>query len=801
MAGPTSPTERGAYVPTTWLGRLAQRVLAHSRVAWATFLVLTVVAIASATQLRVDPDMLALLPQDHPTTQAIQRINTEEGGTNLVTLAFSGAEPVARDAALSRLAAQLEGLDGVDYALFDIDEDLAWRLGMLQLTPDELDGIQARLKGAVALGPAAANPFVAQRLLDLGPLTERLARGSESTAVLPSEDGLARIVVRPTGSAYDARFAGPFMERLEGALADFDAGEPAVELVWVGGAYRHSVEDVATIRNDLTATAGVSVVLVLVLISLAFRDLRATLLVFTPLVFANIWTTGVAWAAVGSLNTFTSFYPAILVGLGVDFSLHLYARYREERKVRDSVHDAIFAAWDRSGPPCLTAAVTSAGGFCALWVAGFGGFRQLGTLLGVGVLLCLVTVLTMLPLLISWRDRTSSRAPAPASADLSAGRSGGLWARIGYEAPIGLLVVGAVTVLAGTQLDLIGFEYDLSALRKAGLSYEDMSDEERSAATSSFAPVVVSFETPAALAAAHARLAPEVSAGEVPHIQGLLSVHTVLPVDQGERISRLEAIRTLAQHPHMQFLPAAARDNLAALARQAPRLLTADDLPRSLRHVLGAGQARPRMLLLPGGNQWDLRSNAGLKQSVETIVPEGEAAGEYLALAVLYELVVDDVPWVAGTAFLVVFTISWLDLRHLRRAIWTVAALAAGMAWAGAGMVLTGIELSVVNFVGIPILMGIGVDVIIHLMHRVEEEGPQGVRRALSTTGWASGLSAATTILSFMSLTIAEHQGVRSLGHLIVLGLTLVTLGGFAVVPLGWLSIWRLQGKQTPPGS
>jgi predicted RND superfamily exporter protein len=73
----------------------------------------------------------------------------------------------------------------------------------------------------------------------------------------------------------------------------------------------------------------------------------------------------------------------------------------------------------------------------------------------------------------------------------------------------------------------------------------------------------------------------------------------------------------------------------------------------------------------------------------------------------------------------------------------------------------------------------------------VEEEGPGGVRRALSTTGWASALSAATTILSFASLTIADHQGVRSLGHLIVIGLSLVTLVGFAMVPLGWLTLWR----------
>ncbi len=790
---------KGVYSgPITVFGRLAALVLSNPRGAWATFIGVTLLAILSATQLTVDPNMMVLLPDDHPTTQAIERVTSEEGGTNLVTLAFRGEDPMARDAALGELTRLLEALDGVDYALYDIEDDLAWRLGMLQLTPEELDAIQVRLQGAVALGPAAANPFVAQRLLDLGPLTERLARTDASRAILPSTDGLSRILVRPTGSAYEPAFAGPFMANLEQAVHEFDAEHAAVELVWIGGAYRHSVEDVETIRTDLTATAGLSALMVLLLITLAFRDLRATLLVFTPLIFANLWTTGFAPLAVGSLNTFTSFYPAILVGLGVDFSLHLYARYREERAIHTDIRQAIYAAWDHAGPPCFTAAITSAGGFCALWVAGFGGFRQLGTLLGVGVLLCLLSVLVMLPLLIVWRDRRGH----PTSSDdhrRDTDPSSGLLARLAYEAPIGLVVVGALTVLAATRLDLVSFEFDLSALRREGLSYADLSQAERDAAATSFAPILASFESREALAAAHDRLSAELAGDGVPYVASILSIHTVLPTDQADRVEKLQAIRQLAQNPNMQFLPLTARENLSALAKQAPRVLTVEDLPRGLRHVLGGDAARPRMLLMPGGNQWDLRENAALKQSIETVIPEAEAAGEYLALAVLYQLVSNDIPRVAGTALAVVFCLSWLDLRNLRRAIWTVTALGVGMAWAGAGMVSFDIRLSMVNFVGIPILMGIGVDVIIHLMHRVHEEGPGGIRRALATTGWASALSSATTIVSFLSLAIAEHRGVRSLGHLIVLGLTLVTLAGFLVVPLGWMSLWRWWGLTKPP--
>ncbi|MBO86058.1 MAG: hypothetical protein CL927_11930, partial [Deltaproteobacteria bacterium] len=720
--------------PRTFFGRIALFVLQRPRVVWAGFLVVTLLSIVSALQLRVDPNLMVLLPEDHPTTVAIERVTAEEGGTNLVTLAFRGDEPDRRDAALARLVVRLEGLDGVDYALYDLDEELAWQLGILQLSVDELDAIRTRLQGAVALGPAAANPFVAQRLLDLGPLTETLANGGNSRAILPSDDGLARVLVRPSGPAYDARFAGPFLGRLEAEIAAFAAEEPAIELVWIGGAHRHSVEDVETIRHDLTWTAGVSALLVLSFITLAFRDLRATLLVFTPLIFANLWTTGMATLTVGSLNTFTSFYPAILVGLGVDFALHLYSRYREERSTQESVEAAICAAWDHTGPPCFTAAITSAGGFCALWIAGFGGFRQLGTLLAGGVLLCLLSVLLMLPLLISWRDRQRWTGAARDERSLpGAARTGPVWA-----APVGLLVLFLLAAGAATQLHELRFLSDLSELRREGLSYADLSDAERTAASTSFSPVMASFSDDATLAEAHARLSARLADEGIPYVGSILSIYSVLPADQAERLARLEAIRTLALNPNIQFLPLAARENLSALSEQSPRALTPADLPRGLRHVLGAEAPRPRMVLIPDGNQWDLEENGALKASVAEVLPEAEAAGQYLALAVLYELVADDIPWVSGIALLVVFTLSWLDLRRLAGAVSTVLALGVGMVWSGAGMVLLDIPISMVNFVGVPILMGIGVDVIIHLMHRVREEGPGGVRRALATTGWAS---------------------------------------------------------------
>ena len=123
-----------------------------------------------------------------------------------------------------------------------------------------------------------------------------------------------------------------------------------------------------------------------------------------------------------------------------------------------------------------------------------------------------------------------------------------------------------------------------------------------------------------------------------------------------------------------------------------------------------------------------------------------------------------------------------------------VAVLLVGMCYAGGGMVAFGIDMTMVNFVGVPIMIGIGIDVIIHLMHRISEEGPGRIRHALETTGKAALLSASTTTLSFVSLFIAANRGLHSLGEIVVSGLLLVTLTAFVAIPLGWMSIWRARG-------
>ncbi|MCA9298779.1 MAG: MMPL family transporter, partial [Phycisphaerales bacterium] len=81
------------------------------------------------------------------------------------------------------------------------------------------------------------------------------------------------------------------------------------------------------------------------------------------------------------------------------------------------------------------------------------------------------------------------------------------------------------------------------------------------------------------------------------------------------------------------------------------------------------------------------------------------------------------------------------------------------------------------------------------LLHRLKDEGPGGVRRALRTTGVAASISTITTVASFASLTVAGNRGVRSMGLLVVFGLTAVFISSATILPLAWAAGFRVTGR------
>jgi len=773
--------------PETIFGRLAVRVLRRRRAtAWSVVAAIAL-SVGLALTLRINPNIWFLLPENDRTVLALEELEAVGGRLSLVTLTLKG-EPEDTRAWFQEVEKRFAGDERIRSMLYEMPSDLSWHLGLLQVPPKDLEALADRLKGALILGPAVANPFVAASLLDLGPMTKRLKENTSEFAFLPTE-GFARMILRPSESPQNLPFTRSLMKDLESVMDELAQEDREVEVLWVGGPYHHTNDDYEGVVHDMKWTGLLAFLLIFTLLSVAFRDAWVLLLVFVPLLVGCGLTFGYAAIVVKELNTFTSFFGTVLFGLGVDFSIHLYTRYREERAQSSTLEEAVVRAWDKVGPPCLAAAATTSVGFASMMAAHFRGFAELGLLLASGVLICLVSVLVVLPLLIYWREKTP--VPYPRKPRLPKGGAPPTY----RFAPLVLLLLVLGSGFAAIGVTNLETEYDISELRRDGQSWEDLDAERKELARQSFAPVVLSYDDAEAMAAAHDSLGELARSGGFSGVSDVLSVHSLIPRDQAPRLEILREIAAMTGHESYGYLPPAVRQNLAPLADASLSPLTASDLPQGLQDLLGAGSEKHHLMLLARGNLWDLRQSSDLLASVEAQVGDTPAAGQYMVLGSLYRILSRDAPVISLLSFLLVCFGTLLHLRRPVQAAGAVGVLLAGMLWAGAAAATLDIRISMVNVVGISILLGIGVDVVIHLLHRIREEGPGRMLNALASTGWAAALSSTTTVLSFAALSLASQRGIQSLGLLVLVGLTAVTLCAFSLLPVGWMAAWKIGGE------
>ena len=106
-------------------------------------------------------------------------------------------------------------------------------------------------------------------------------------------------------------------------------------------------------------------------------------------------------------------------------------------------------------------------------------------------------------------------------------------------------------------------------------------------------------------------------------------------------------------------------------------------------------------------------------------------------------------------------------------------------------MGLVGIPLNAANMIVLPLIIGIGIDNGVHVVHDYLRGGDlRGAYRMGNSTTTAIVLTSTTTMLGFGSMMVAQHQGLRSLGQVLTLGVFSCLLNSLTLLP----SILALYG-------
>jgi predicted RND superfamily exporter protein len=170
-------------------------------------------------------------------------------------------------------------------------------------------------------------------------------------------------------------------------------------------------------------------------------------------------------------------------------------------------------------------------------------------------------------------------------------------------------------------------------------------------------------------------------------------------------------------------------------------------------------------------------------RDVQDVVPN--ATGLPINMIAFAEATRDSFREALVYALVLISTFLFLLWRRPRPVLLVLAPLLLSNVLTVGVMAATGIAFNFANVVVIPLLLGIGVDSGIHLVHRAEAHATDAHPGSLlgSTTARAVFYSALTTTASFGTLALSSHRGVASLGVVLSIGMTLTVMSNLIVLP------------------
>lgn len=562
------------------------------------------------------------------------------------------------------------------------------------------------------------------------------------------------------------------------------------------------------------------------------------LLAVGALLIGMLWSVGYIALGIGHLNILSMSFSVILIGLGVDFGIHYVARYLAVRRMQPDVAAALEQTSAEIGPGIVTGALTTAIAFFAAALTQFQGIVELGLIAGGGILLCCVAALWALPPLIMLADRRRPHRPAPEPLPVDRWLHRA-WTRRGATLAMAL----GLTAAAALGLPRLWYDHNLLNLQPEGLESVELEERLLAQSNQSLWYALSIADSPEELMRRKAAFAalpcverteeivsflPALQPGKRQRIEQIArrlehlpEEVPLIPLDQPETLSRslAELHRAAARHDprgaallaelqkRLEQLPAAtcyqrlswfqqqlADDLLRRLqlvqsmaASEPPQL---DDLPPSLvtRFV---GQSGRYLLKVYGrGSIWNMDDLSAFVRAVRRVDPD--ATGNPLQAYEASRDMQRSYQLSALYALVGIVLVLYLDLGSIRMTALTLVPVGFGLVQLLGLMGLLNLPLNPANMLVLPLILGIGVDNGVHIVHDYLSR-PSGPYRMSPATAAAVLLTSLTTMLGFGTLMMADHRGLESLGRTLTLGMTCCLFSSLLVLPPLLMIVRRWQ--------
>jgi predicted RND superfamily exporter protein len=600
----------------------------------------------------------------------------------------------------------------------------------------------------------------------------------------------------------DYEFVTHILARTDSLLNYFNSKTyPVPTRFTVEGTYE-GLKEVDDVANDSIFSFGISLVLIILLTMFFFRSVKGPILVTSSVLYACLPTLAFTALFYGKLNPFTVFVASIILGIGIDYSIHILGTSQKLMHKHATLEEVLEAAQRKMLKPFILASFTTIAAFLTLLAAHFRGFYEFGVVASMGVLFSMLTSVLVLPVFIKCMGgipKAPDNTLLPKSWDESK-----ILRFFKYAAFAGF-ALGAVSLWFAQDVD---FEHNLRNLRRVSTEKK----QENGINTSVTRTNNRATSTPAAVMGSKAEqldllydtLMVRLHVEKDSTLRSFLTLKSFVPAQdsQEKRLEVIEEIRDLVEARVFDRAEGEDSVNIATLRNLASveKTFTAEDIPEWALDLLREKDGSYGKIGFIYGNfpSWDAKALHRFQDRYSHWNFDGEDLRTFSSQFILsdvIESVKQDSFRLALVIVLVIFGTLLISFRKPKLFI-------AGCVSFGMGTLLTlgllGLltdlfefgKISIYNVIVIPMALGIGIDSTIHMITSWMSDKNMTLRQLMDTTGRNVMASSTTTIAGFVGFLFTTHRGLKGIGDLacISIAMFLITSIVFTMYLCGtWL--------------
>ena len=748
-----------------------------------------------ASGLTYNPRLDNLLPSDMPMVQDFEKVREKTGGTGPLVVVMEGLALANAPEVIDELTRRFEKVPEAHFVDSRIPKNFLKNKQLLLAPIKDLEEIETIVDGAVVYarsqlsdifgtGPELYNP-------------EKLQDFSKDYSIFedisPFYRGKSKkkyyIFVQPKGTASNTGFTKNFVHSIQREIDQADLTRKFPELkVKLTGSMITRLEENRTILSDLKRSAILAVCLVVLILVIYTRSILSVVLLVAPLLVSLTMTFALTRLLIGSVNIISGFLLAILTGLGINYGIHLYIRFKQQLLKGQTIPQAAELVATQVGRSGVVAMATTVSVFSVLMFSDFKGFSEFGAIAVMGIVCAFTSYFFLLPALILCADKIHwLRKPRPRMFSL---RISSIYSNSPtfLAAMFILVLILSLFLLPGVQ-----FEHDFQKLRGDSPA-ADYKSETSDDFGLGFSPTVIMTSNKDDLFYIHQILQ---QLKEKYGKDSIIGVHHSLGLfGKKEYDSKKEILdrinKKLVEEKDIIEISLGTRryQKLKKLVEAEP--FDETRIPSNLVKRFTAKDQYLLILFSPSNKDFfDVRNIFQLEKEMDEL--KAELAKQNIQIAVLDEnlLAAAILDWVKekgpltlATSMVLVFIILMWDFKSLRLTIKTFLPLFTGLALTGAMMAVFEVKLNFINMVMLPSIVGIMIDHCVYLGHHILDYSRNETVKSVQETGSAIILSALTSLAGYASLNIAHHAGVRSIAHVVEMGIITCTVCALFMLPV-----------------